>query len=672
MRLKPVLFIVVTLLLGWLVGSRHASAQSAIDQLIITETNAEEFPQITVRFRALDSNGLPVSDAQLSTFEIKENNVSINPENLTKAEEGLWIHFVVDSGVWLIGPRWSNAKSALTDFVQTTPWMKDNLDHVALTVVPGSGPQALVPFTANGRDLLPALENFTPPGGTDVSEAIPAMEDILETMATNLDATDQAKFIVLLSAGLETGTGASAANLAERARELQIPIYVIGLRSDQAQPLQQLAQDSGGQFVLYNRLTDLNPLFTQLIAYRDQYEITYRSSVASSGTQTVELIANVSAAGHVSDISSYDVEVNPPRVLVESPRANDTIIRQAESYTENLAAIPPTAVPVVARVVFPDNHLRRLQNAILYVDGVKADELARPNPTEDIEFSWNISNVTQNDTFSLEVETTDELGLVSRSPAITAKVDVIVPEKSESSPDAVATAIATAIAGLPPGSIPPTPITCVSPDPLCNSVERPLRSNPTSFVSLGIALLSLGFAGVVWFNRDKAPVQRVTQTVMRGVDTLTKRYLGPSEAKAYLIVLEGDINVGKALEIYGDTPIGRSKQNAELLFQSQDESSPLSRLHCTIVDEEDHFLLRDEDSANGTFLNGSKLIPLQPEELHEGDEIELARVERGGVKLLFQLAKPDSDSDEDLTVTKQTRSPQKQTGVSKGKSDDPF
>jgi pSer/pThr/pTyr-binding forkhead associated (FHA) protein len=123
-------------------------------------------------------------------------------------------------------------------------------------------------------------------------------------------------------------------------------------------------------------------------------------------------------------------------------------------------------------------------------------------------------------------------------------------------------------------------------------------------------------------------------------------------------VIAGDVSVGKTLEIYGDTPIGRSRQNAELLFQYDNENSPLSRLHCTILDEEDHFKIRDEDSANGTYLNGVRLKPLVPEDLEDGDEIELARVERGGVHLQFLVARYDENDDNGFTrSTQPTRRP---------------
>ena len=89
------------------------------------------------------------------------------------------------------------------------------------------------------------------------------------------------------------------------------------------------------------------------------------------------------------------------------------------------------------------------------------------------------------------------------------------------------------------------------------------------------------------------------------------------------------------IDIYGTTPIGRSKKYADLVFHAGEENSPVSNLHCTILDEEDMFYIRDEQSTWGTFLNHNKLSPLEKYQLHDGDEIDLAPVERGGVKLKF-------------------------------------
>lgn len=217
-----------------------------------------------------------------------------------------------------------------------------------------------------------------------------------------------------------------------------------------------------------------------MVAYREQFDLTYHSAVSQSGNQRVELIANVSDSGHISRLTNYDIEVNPPRVLIESPTGGDTILRKAPEYTTDRVAIPPTTAPVIASVIFPDDHLRRLVQATLLVDGVVVNTLTWPNPTADLEFVWDLRDVQQDsiNDFSLEVEITDELGLVSRSPAVTAKIEVSVPPEPEKTPGVVATIFAT----LPsPPAIPATPIPCLLPEPLCGSIEGPIRSNPILF-----------------------------------------------------------------------------------------------------------------------------------------------------------------------------------------------
>jgi pSer/pThr/pTyr-binding forkhead associated (FHA) protein len=168
-----------------------------------------------------------------------------------------------------------------------------------------------------------------------------------------------------------------------------------------------------------------------------------------------------------------------------------------------------------------------------------------------------------------------------------------------------------------------------------------------------VASLALVFAGVVYLNRDKEVVRNATARVTKAVETLTRRQT-TAKARAYLKILGGDNDVGRLLPIHGDTRIGRSRSNADVHFRGDEEESVISRLHCTIIDMESHFEIKDESSSYGTFLNGARLTPLVPEKLSDGDEIELAQVQRGGVKLKFQMA-GDEELGAGLTETRRTR-----------------
>jgi hypothetical protein len=49
----------------------------------------------------------------------------------------------------------------------------------------------------------------------------------------------------------------------------------------------------------------------------------------------------------------------------------------------------------------------------------------------------------------------------------------------------------------------------------------------------------------------------------------------------------------------------------------------VSRIHSAILRNEETLTLVDKGSANGTFLNGQRLIPNQPRVLRDGDELRL-------------------------------------------------
>jgi hypothetical protein len=78
----------------------------------------------------------------------------------------------------------------------------------------------------------------------------------------------------------------------------------------------------------------------------------------------------------------------------------------------------------------------------------------------------------------------------------------------------------------------------------------------------------------------------------------------------------------------GRNTIG-SKSSNDITIQDNEVSS----LHGLILFKKNKFILTDELSTNGTFLNGEELIPRNTYELNDGDEIKI-----GNTTLLFKMA----------------------------------
>jgi len=52
----------------------------------------------------------------------------------------------------------------------------------------------------------------------------------------------------------------------------------------------------------------------------------------------------------------------------------------------------------------------------------------------------------------------------------------------------------------------------------------------------------------------------------------------------------------------------------------------VSRRHCKIHQRDSSYLVEDVGSANGTFLNGQRLIPYLPHVLKDGDKLQVGRI----------------------------------------------
>ncbi|MGI5863509.1 MAG: FHA domain-containing protein [Myxococcales bacterium] len=105
----------------------------------------------------------------------------------------------------------------------------------------------------------------------------------------------------------------------------------------------------------------------------------------------------------------------------------------------------------------------------------------------------------------------------------------------------------------------------------------------------------------------------------------------PLLAPAFLVVKKGP-GAGTSLPVLeGELTIGRSSANSLNL-----PLPSISRHHATLVRHGEHFILRDEGSHNGTYLNGRRVSGQI--EIRSGDEISL-----GKAVLILRLASAESE-----------------------------
>lgn len=650
--------IILLVVLFFATNTATTTSQNILADIEISQIETDEFPQVSVILQTRDEVGKPVLGLGSNDFKILEDGQPVSTPEVSTKEAGIYVHFLIDAGAGLINPssdpRWNNAKDSIVDFVQSTPWVREGLDTVAVSAVTANGTQQLVaPTSENMPAVVQAVENFSPPGGKGLSGAVDASQEILKKISADPLAAGKAQFIVLLTANFEKGSNKQIDALVNNSVEANIPIYTILLRKTPdrySTKVRDLSVETNGVYTEFSGNVSLVAAYKEMASYRNQYQIDYISTSSASGIRQVVVNSNI-GNGSVQAQKNYSIDIAPPRVVITAPEDGKFVVRTADEFTEQVDAIEPTSQTVTAEVIFPDGYPRRLTSAKLLVDG---EVVATATGTRELEFDWDlrVNQKLGTTSHNVAVEVNDMLGLVSTSDEIKVQVKLDIPEEAGLTEEEIQEQIDEKVQGRIDEIEKELLVPCWSAswfdEALC-PVERLARVNVVGIVSIIVSIFAIWY---VTQSNSKVAVN-VRQTAKDVYARVTSRYQR-AEAKAYLVVKEGDPNLmGQSIEIYGDTPIGRSREVSEVIFQQNDPNSPISRLHCSILDHENHFKIQDEDSANGTFLNGARMRPLVEEDLRDGDVIELGQIARGGVKIEFKIA-DEYGSEDDLRQTQAT------------------
>jgi hypothetical protein len=605
-----------------------ALSQTEPASLQITRVDATGFPDVHLQVSVLDASGNPIETVAAS-YAVVEDGVPFSVSSAAMVDVGVRVFFVADpgDGYGSTGVRFSEVLETAAEninwFVSGRPWMDPAVDEVGLLIQEGPTANILVPLTSDAAPIAEALQSYAAPGDWQFA---PHHGDF--TRAALMRALDEIEFspsaqgklaaIVLFT----SGSRADYADVAERAIELGIPIYIILVRTTATEPyvgywsdaLQPLVEVTTGEFISTSEVTGMEPLFGEVISHRAQTILTYRAASASAGARQVTLDLTT-ASLTLSASSQYSVSVEPPEVSILTPGPGTVVRRMGLDRQSPPEEAIPDSMTVVAQVTWPDGMPRRLRAARLLVDDLP---VGQPRLTEaGAEITWDLRGYQAEAEVPavLIVQVEDELGLQASSAPTTVAVE------------------------YQPQS----------------GIE--LSESVLIYISAGVALLALGLAVFLFINRQKLgpALQQASEGFVDFVERVTGRR-SSLVARAYLVPMEGfDEPQMKSYEIYGTTAIGRSRRHADLLFHINEDDSPISRLHCTILDEEDHFTIRDEDSSNGTYLNGEKLTPLTAVVLQDGDTIDVAPLERGGLRFIFQVAGVDGSHPQDDDEIRRTR-----------------
>lgn len=601
-------------LLGIVVWSAPAIAQSALTGIIITGIDASQFPQIDATFtvETLDRQG--TSGLTEADFTLLEDGQPVQFQ-LEPQLVGAQVVFIIDasSNINQTGgtgqKRIDECKAAIARFVGVengefiTSWVEDGVDWVSVLATQEEGVFTVTDPLSSRTELYNTLYQSEIPTGSRNTSLFDSLFEALRVLEQPISSTEMQKAIIVFSDGIDTTSDINFDNIISQANARKIPIYTVLLGRNEPRDknsLRALATLTQGHYVHLQSLEAMDEIFERISEQRYGYAISYQSQVNQSGKHSLVIKASGDNLGRVSGQGDFEVTVYAPEVQITLPEPGVVITRSATVWTKDLQTIPPVSMTVQAQITWPQGEQREIEKVEFLMNGNVVTSLTQPGQDLTFEVDLTPFETAGKHTLSFTVKVYDQLGVVTQSPPTA--VDLIV-----------------------------------------NIPRIPWERIGT------IAALAMSFVLLVIVIRNRSAISR---GIVIGAEKLSATMqFGKKQAKAYLVVLEGEDD-RRPIPITGSlNKIGRSRQDAKILFHTNIPESPVGRLHCTLSETDGRFSLRDESSTNGTYLNGTEIPEMEWVSIQDRDEIELAHVNLGGIKLQFIVAAADGSFPADVNTT---------------------
>ncbi len=607
-------------------GLTPARAQSAARLSLYTLQTAS-FPTMTAGLDVFDAAGNFVTGLAPAAVTLLEDNQPRPLNSLEELQPGTEFVLALDPGPDFTyqGADAVNRFQKVVKAVQA--WAASHPDSLNddLSLLPTGGtPATHVATTAAFSDVLTSYQ-------PNLQNLISSPETLARALDVASESTSQPgrKPVVLYITSVPAADAIPALqNLTQRAVDghIRVHVWIVGSKdyfaASGATALKDLAIQTGGQYITFSGDEPLPGLETYLAPLRHAYRLAYSSGILTSGGHTLTAQVNLNSETVASAALPFELDVQPPNPILVAPPVQ--IVRTApDKHTTAASSFLPAQQPISIIIEFPDGRRRPLVRTALYVDGVLVGE----NTAEPFDqFTWNLSGYAASGQHTLTVEAVDTFGLSKVSLGIPVLVTVIRPQR-----------------GL-----------------------LPWLSRNSPWVALGAILLAGGGLGVILTRgrvkkRPPVPAGRGARVVVpvpaRGHDPLTqsvqtggkKRGLllpGSRPAKpsaAYLVRLKDDgqpitappIPITMPEITFGSDPL----QATRIL-----DDPSVSPLHARLKEEHGGYILSDEKSVAGTWVNYEQLTT--PRRLQHGDVLHIGRV-----SYRFMLRKPPERPAPQVTPT---------------------
>lgn len=558
----------------------------------LAQVSSQAFPSLSLYVAVDDASGSRVEGLTPEQFQVIEDNQPRPARTVTQIQVPSRQVFVINTAPGL-GVRDSRGRTRF-DFVRQAllAWWADPeagaYGDDDLSVLTGDGD--LVRHSPASAQLASALDHLTPtfePPKTGYNLLL----DGLNLLTGPSAPPGTARIVIFFTSLPADSNEAARTDAISRAQQADIAIYPVlidtpqALDTPQAAALGQVADQTGGQLIVFDPEQPLGGLGNRILQQRLQYRVDYTSQANISGAHEVRLQVSFGGQSLATNTQIYSVQLEPPQAAFIQPPS--LITRASDDDRLPVEDLPPTHLPLQLLVTFPDGHPRPLTRSELIVDGQVVAQNTQP-PFE--AFDWDLTVFKQSGEHRLQAQITDSLGLQARSleQAVTFQVTPPVSGLKAIGPalGSFLLVLLVLAAGI------------VAAFTLLRLGRRPAR--------LGRGTLSARQASAGARRLQRASLQRVQPG-------------GPPEA---FLVPIGDHDQEAIPLVGADISLGRDPSLSA--FPLDDPS--VSSLHARLIRQAGgEYLLRDQGSVAGTWINYQQLTD-NGQTLQHGDLVHIGRV----------------------------------------------
>lgn len=394
--------------------------------VVVYSVDFERFPTYSGLFDVYDAERNFISGLKAGSVSLLEDGQVVPLDHFEEMETPLYLVVAVNAGPALGVrdgqgfSRYDKAIERIKNWALTLP--TDSRDDFSLAWNGG-----IVASHVSVTGLLSRFDSFDPQLRSSTPN-LSALSYALDVAQGSNPPPGSKKAILLLSSHLDNQSAAGLGDLAARAQQAGVRVYVWVVDSNSflvhpsSETLREFAAGTGGSSANFSgveTLPDLESWFTYL---RSTYAFRYTSKIRVPGAHTLAVQVSSDGLNAISESLRFEVDIQAPKPILFSPPVQ--VVRQNEEDPFDLENSQPTEQEIQVMIEFPDGYTRPLTRAALYVDGELAQEKTSP-PFD--RFTWSLREYTVTDTHLVSVEVEDGFGFKQTSQAVPITVTVIQP-----------------------------------------------------------------------------------------------------------------------------------------------------------------------------------------------------------------------------------------------------